>query len=68
MLCILIFLLPLDGALSEEAESIKTLTMEAIKQITPGPAQENLQSLTKLLPKKRGILLIRGVSFENESF
>ena len=55
MLCILFFLLPLDGALSKEAESIKTLTMEAIEQITPGPAQENLHLLTKLLPKKRGM-------------
>ena len=58
MLCILFFLLPLGGELSKEAESIKTLTMEAIKQITPGPAQENLHSLTKKLPEIRGIQLI----------
>ena len=31
--------------------------LEAIEQVTPGPAQENLHALTKLLPKKRGMLL-----------
>ena len=54
MICILFFQLPLDGELSKEAMAIETLAMEAIKQVTPGPAQENLHALTKLLPKRRG--------------
>ena len=39
-----------------------TAELEAIEQVTPGPAQENLHALTKLLPKKRGILLTLHVS------
>ena len=54
-ICMLFFLLPLDGELSKEAVAIETLAVEAIKQVTPGPAKENLHALTKLLPKRRGM-------------
>ncbi len=62
MLCILFFLSILDGELSKEAVAFETLGMEAIKQITPGPAQENVHALTKLLPKRRGMPLTLNAS------